>query len=120
MLPLPFPREVVRDLLGITRVLYRAEVAKPDPDPSRLARLTDIGRQYRHALDMGRKFGPDTMGGRGAISWAEKATEGLCAYVTDCEPLAVAVAASAARLRRQSPSLEGATPADPGMDGAGE
>ena len=100
MLPIPFPREVVRDLLGITRALYRAEAAKPVPDQSRLARLTDVGRQYRQAMDMGRKHGPDTMGGRAAISWAERATRGLGEYVADCEPIAVAVAASAARLRR--------------------
>lgn len=98
MLPIPFPQEVVRDLLGITRALYRAEQAKANPDPSRLARLEDVGRQYRQAIDLGRKCGPDTMGGRAAISWAERATEGLGQYVADCEP--IAVAASAARLRR--------------------
>ena len=100
MLPRPFPREVVRDLLGITRALFRAERAQAAPDPSRLARLQDIGTQYRRALDMAGKYGPDTMGGRAAFNWAEKATASLGQYVADCEPIAVAVAATAVRLKR--------------------
>jgi hypothetical protein len=100
MLPRPLPREVVRDLLGITRALFRAERAKAMPDPSRLARLEDIGKQYRRALDMAGKYGPDTMGGRAAFNWAEKATAQLGQYVADCEPIALAVAATATRLKR--------------------
>jgi hypothetical protein len=52
---LPFPREVVRDLLGITRALYRAEIAKLHADPGRRARLEEIGKQYRNALELGCK-----------------------------------------------------------------
>ena len=64
----PFPREAVRDLLGITRALYRAERAKVSPDPSRMARLLEIGKQYRLGLDLGVKYEPDTMAGRAAKS----------------------------------------------------
>jgi hypothetical protein len=67
MLPLPFPREVVRDLLGITRAPYRAEQARETPDLSRLARLEKSGADSgRH--DMGARFAPDTLGRRsGAV-----------------------------------------------------
>jgi hypothetical protein len=100
MLPLPFPREIVRDLLGITRALYRAELAKPRPDPSRRARLEEIGKQYRHALELG-KYEPDTMGGRAARRGAEEATRALGELVAEsAELVAPAVAAAAERLRR--------------------
>lgn len=101
MLPRPFPRDVVRDLLGIARALYRAERAKALPDPSWLARLADAGRLLRRALDMAGKHGPDTLGGRAALDWAEKGTEALGQLVADSEPIARAVAATAARLRRR-------------------
>jgi hypothetical protein len=100
MLSLPFPREAVRDLLGITRALYRAERAKPTPDRACLDRLVVIGGHYRLALELGMKHGPDTMGGRAALSWAEKATAALGELVAESEMIAPAVAATAARLRR--------------------
>lgn len=74
MLPLPFPREAVRDLLGITRALYRGEVAKPNPDRTHVERLFQIGQLYRTALEMGMKYAPDTIGGRAARAKAERAT----------------------------------------------
>ena len=98
MLPRSFSREVVRDLLGITRALFRAERSKPSPDPSALARLTDIGTRYREALDMALKYPPGTMGGRAAYNRAVTATEDLGQYVADSELMAP-VAATAARLR---------------------
>lgn len=100
MLALPFPKEAVRDLLGITRALYRAEVARDPSRAGRLERLLEIGKQYRLALDMGTKCGPDTIGNRAARGWAEKATLALGEYVAKSEMMAPAVAASAARLRR--------------------
>jgi hypothetical protein len=101
MLPLPFPKEAVRDLLGITRALFRAERSKPTPDPSRLARLEEIGKQYRLAIDMGGKCGPDTIGNRAARSWAEKATLALGEYVAMSDLMAPAVAATAKKLSRR-------------------
>jgi hypothetical protein len=52
-LPHPLPREIVRDLLGITRALYRAELAKASSDRARLERLLQIGQQYRQPLQRG-------------------------------------------------------------------
>jgi hypothetical protein len=101
-LRLPFPREVVRDLLGITRALYWVERAKPTPDPSRLARLEEIGRQYRRAIEMGTRYEPDTMAGRVARQTAERATTCLGELVAEtAELIAPAVAATAARLSRR-------------------
>jgi len=100
MLPRSFSKEVVRDLLGITRALFRAERAKPSPDASRLARLQDIGKRYRRALDMSGKYPPDTLGGRSAYNAAVEATEALGQFVADTEPVSLAVAATAKRLRR--------------------
>jgi hypothetical protein len=98
----PFPREAVRDLLGITRALYRSERAKPSPDPSRLARLEQIGRDYRQALDMGTRYEPDTLAGRAARIRAEGATEALGGLVSEtAELVAPAVAAAAQQLRRR-------------------
>jgi len=97
----PFPREAVRDLLGITRALYRAGRAKESPDPSRMARLLEVGKQYRLTLDLGVKYEPDTMAGRAAKSWAEKATAALGAFLEEFDDaVAPAVKATAERLRR--------------------
>jgi hypothetical protein len=100
MLPLPFPREAVRDLLGITRALYRGEVAKPNPDRAHVERLLQIGQLYRTALEMAR-YAPDTIGGRAARAKAERATLQLGEYVADAELIAPAVAATAAQLSRR-------------------
>jgi hypothetical protein len=70
----PFPREAVRDLLGITRALYRAAASESHPDRTRLEKLTEIGKQYRLALELVIKCEPDTIGGRAARGWAETAT----------------------------------------------
>jgi hypothetical protein len=94
------PRECVRDLLGITRALYRAELALPPPraDALRLDRLEEIGRMYRDALELSRGE-PDTMGHRAAWGWAEKATAALCEFVGDEMRVAPVVKAAAAKLR---------------------
>lgn len=47
------PRRVVRDLLGITRALYRAELAGGG-NPVRLQALVDIGGVLRTALELSR------------------------------------------------------------------
>lgn len=61
-----FFREAVRDLLGITRALYRAELAMRRADKARLDKLEEIGKQYKLALELSSKCPPDTMGGRAA------------------------------------------------------
>jgi hypothetical protein len=90
----------VRDLLGITRALYRAELAKPTPDPARVEHLLAIGKQYRLALEMSSKYEPDTMGARAALGWAERATAALGELVAASLDLAPAVAATAVKLRK--------------------
>jgi len=98
----PFPREAVRDLLGITRALYRAELALAEEqrEPARLVRLVEIGKQYRLALELGNKCNPDTIGGRAARSWADTATAALGEVVAESDLVAKAVRATARRLMR--------------------
>jgi hypothetical protein len=100
MLPIPFPKDAVRDLLGITRALFRAERSKASPDPSRLARLRDVGTRYREALEWGAKCASDTMGGRAALSKAEAATVTLGELVAESDMMVGAVVATGQRLRR--------------------
>ena len=93
------PRGVVRDLLGITRALYRAELALPPPraDRLRLERLEEIGKLFRRALELSRGE-PDTMGHRAAWSWAEQATQALGEFVGEDLPLGAVLRASAVKL----------------------
>lgn len=95
------PRGVVRDLLGITRALYRAELAAGG-NPVRLQALVDIGRMLRTALELSR-VEPDTIGHRAAWGWAGKATTALGDFVAANEsPLAAVLRASAEKLRTGS------------------
>jgi hypothetical protein len=100
MLPILFPKDAVRDLLGITRALFRAERAKASPDPSRLARLQDVGTRYREALDMGTKYPSDSMGGRAALTKAEAVTVTLGELLAESDMMVDAVVATGQRLRR--------------------
>lgn len=98
-LPRPLPREAVRDLLGITRALYRAELERVPADPERTARLQNIGQLFRQALTMSAKYEPDTMAGRAAFDKARTATLELGHFVADVHDLAPAVAATALKLK---------------------
>jgi hypothetical protein len=100
MLPLPFPREVVRDLLGMARALYRSEVAKTLVGRGRVEQLLQICLLYKKALDLGTHYAPDTIAGRAARIKAERATAALGAFVAESELMVPAVAATAERLRR--------------------
>ena len=95
------PRETVRDLLGITRALYRAELALPPPraDKLRVERLEGIGKQFRLALELSAGSDPDTMGHRAAWSWAERATQALGEFVGTSTLMAPAIRAAAAKLK---------------------
>jgi hypothetical protein len=90
---------VVRDLLGITRALYRAELALPPPraDRLRLDQLEEIGKLFRRALALSRGE-PDTMGHRAAWSWAEQATLALGEFVGEELRLGAVLRASAVKL----------------------
>jgi hypothetical protein len=93
----------VRDLLGITRALYRAELAADLPlVETRCARLQEIGKQYRLALQLA-ESGAGTMGSRAAWTWAEKATAALGEVVASSAELALMVRASAVKLSRHQP-----------------
>ena len=64
------PEDVVRDLLGIRRVLYvtrRNEGAGPEE----LENLETAGKAFASALSMSH-CKPDTIGARAAWSWSEK------------------------------------------------
>jgi hypothetical protein len=95
------PRETVRDLLGITRALYRAELALPPPraDRLRIEQLEDIGKKLRLALELSAQTEPDTMGHRAAWSWAEQASQALGEFVGESMLMAPAIRAAAARLK---------------------
>jgi hypothetical protein len=98
----PFPREIVRDLLGITRAIYRAEIAADLPlAETRCSQLAEVGKQYRLALELA-ESGPGTMGSRAAWGWAEKATAALGEIVANSAELGLMVSASAAKLKRQN------------------
>lgn len=95
------PRGVVRDLLGITRALYRSELAAGG-NPVRLQLLADVGKQLRDALELSR-VKPDTMGHRAAWMWAEKGAAALGEFVGANETtLATVLRASSAKLRTGS------------------
>lgn len=98
------PRGVVRDLLGITRALYRAELAAGG-NPVRLQSLVDIGGMLRTALELS-TVEPDTIGHRAAWGWAGKATAALGDYVVAGDAPALALGAvlraSADKLRTGS------------------
>jgi hypothetical protein len=96
-----FPLEAVRDLLGITRALYRAE-RDGAGDPVRLQELVEIGEAYRTALDLARRGGPQSLGGSAAWEWAERATERLCALVGDETKAGPMILAAAGQVKRQS------------------
>ena len=93
----PFPFGAVRDLLGITRALYRAA----DGEPQRQAELHRIGRDLRDALELARRTEEGTLGRRGAWQRAERATKALGDLVADGCAVAPLVRATAARLRRR-------------------
>jgi hypothetical protein len=101
----PFPFAVVRDLLGITRALYRAERDADSPDShERLRALVEAGKAYRQALDLAMESEPGTLGRRAAWSWAEKATDKLGRVVGSRSELSALIEVSAACLgRRRKP-----------------
>lgn len=64
------PKEVVRDLLGITRILWASRKAEGAPDEELVA-LAEAGKAFATALSMAH-CAPDTIGSRAAWSWSEK------------------------------------------------
>lgn len=85
----------MRELLAITRALYRGECAAPMPNTARLTRLHEIGHMLRQALELSREE-PDTTGHRAAWSWAEKGTGALGELVGSTDHLLAPVVQAAA------------------------
>jgi hypothetical protein len=96
----PLPRETVRDLLGITRALYRATLASDPRDVVRLQALADIGKDFRNALADSRGSYPGTLKHIEAWVAAERAMKALGALIGEDVLLAPIVRAVADRVRR--------------------
>lgn len=64
------PRDVVRDLLGIARALYR-ERNEAGAAHAELVMIESAGKALTTALDLSRAE-PDTVGHRAAWGWADK------------------------------------------------
>ena len=98
----PFPKTAVRDLLGLVRLLYRAEQAVDVPESyGRLGRLEEAGRAFREALELAGKNQPGTMGRRAAWSWAEKGVHILAEIVSGQPELTELVRVSGAGILRR-------------------
>ena len=67
--PKVIPREVVRDLLGIARILWASRKAEGAPDEE-LKALAEAGQAFATALSLAH-CAAETIGGRAAWSWAE-------------------------------------------------
>ena len=100
----PYPRvpfAAVRDLLGITRALYRAALADDPRDTTRLRALEDVGATLRTVLAAAGTH-PGTIAHQNAWVAAERATEALGALVasTPVAPLVAATGRLISRPRR--------------------
>jgi hypothetical protein len=94
------PRDVVRDLLGITRALYATRKAA-GAGPEELAKLEGAGKEFVMALELSGKTEPDTNGHRAAWSKADRGTAALLDLLVCCDDsLAKLVLAWAERLKR--------------------
>jgi hypothetical protein len=96
----PLPRETVRDLLGITRALYRATLASDPGDVVRLQALADIGKDFRNALADSRGTHPGTLKHIEAWVAAERAMKALGVVIGEDLLLAPIVKAVVGRMRR--------------------
>lgn len=94
------PRDVVRDLLGITRALYAQRKAAGAP-AEELAGLEQAGKAFALALDLSGRTDPDTLGHRAAWSWAQQGLAHLSsALVAGDDSLRALVSTVAGRLTR--------------------
>lgn len=95
----PLPVGPLRDLLGITRALYRATRDTEPNDAARLAALEDIGRTLRAVLRASRAH-PGTITHGEARLAAERATKALLELVGESMLLAPLIAAIARGISR--------------------
>lgn len=85
----PLPYEVIRDLLGFVRAMYRAAKAR-GASRHELEKLARIGKDLTEAIDLGVSTRPGTLGHKAAWARAEEATRALGDFVdamTPAEPL---------------------------------
>ncbi len=91
------PRDVVRDLLGISRALYATRKTE-GAAPGELTKLAAAGALFVDSLELS-KTKPDTVGHRAAWAKADRATAALLEVLVDCDASSAAlVLAWAARL----------------------
>jgi hypothetical protein len=100
--PDALPAEAVRDLVGIARAMYAAKKRDGAPEPE-LEELVAIGKKLKHALDLARRSGPNTLGHRAAWANAEEATSRLVRIVGVTTSAALLVEAAAIRVRQIRP-----------------
>ena len=96
------PKEVVRDLLGITRILWASRKAEGAP-PEELVALEEAGKAFTTALSMAH-CPPDTVGSRAAWSWSNKGLTLLGEALSSGDPTASKMVASWAGKLKQFPS----------------
>jgi hypothetical protein len=95
----PLPLGALRDLLGITRAMYRATLEHDPRDVVRLQALEDVGKTLRAVL-RARRAPPGTTAQLEAWEAAERATRALGELVRDSMDLAPLVDATARRVSR--------------------
>jgi hypothetical protein len=93
----PAPLPVIRDLLGIVRLLWRAR-AEAGASVAELDAIRAIGESLGVAVDLATKSGRGTMGERAALQRADEALVQLSIYIAD-QGVSVLLAAAEGRLR---------------------
>jgi len=96
----PFPKEVVRDLIGIARALYTTFKAMGPAYSEQLNKVTQIGAKLSRALEKGQKGGPGTWNATTATLMAEQAAKELGSMVDVYLPAKVLIKAASGRLKR--------------------
>lgn len=98
---MPMPKELVMDLIAITRLLYAKEQANGG-HPMKLQEIADIGRSLKIALDMAVTCSPGAMGQGVAFGRCDDAIEKLGALLKDQQvgPLLETVGARILKLKR--------------------
>lgn len=80
--PKPLPKDLILDLIAITRLVYAKELASGG-NPIKLQEIADVGRSLKIALDMVVKCSPGTMGMGVAWDRSNDAVEALGALLKD-------------------------------------
>ena len=96
----PFPKETVRDLIGIARALYLAFKGMGPAYRDHMTRVTIIGTKLSRALEKASKGGPGTWNQRTAWLMAEESAQELGTLVDKYVPATVLIRAAGERLKR--------------------